>query len=136
MQDNMRQLFDLTGRVALCTGGTSGIGRRMAWALSQGGADVILVGRSEQGLADAAGQLESGNGGRVATIAADLLDRSALEDLVAKARTYFGAPDILTNAAGINLRQSFDEITDESWDMTLELNLSTAFFLSRHCLPG
>jgi gluconate 5-dehydrogenase len=46
-------MFDLTGSVALCTGGSSGIGRRMAWALSQGGADVVLVGRDEEGLADA-----------------------------------------------------------------------------------
>ncbi|MES9956419.1 MAG: SDR family oxidoreductase [Sedimenticola sp.] len=132
----MRQLFDLSGRVALCTGGASGIGRRMAWALSQGGADVVLVDRDEKGLADAAEQFKSGNGGEVATIAADLLDRSALGDLVSEATGFFGAPDIVTNAAGVNLRQPYDEITDETWDLTLEINLSTAFFLSRHCLPG
>lgn len=136
MQENMRQLFDLNGRVALCTGGASGIGRRMAWALSQGGADVVLVDRDKEGLEGAAEQLRSGDGGRVATLAADLLDRSSLGDLVENAASNFGAPDILTNAAGVNLRQPFDEITDESWDLTLEINLSTAFFLSRHCLPG
>jgi len=136
MQEFMRQLFDLTGRVALCTGGASGIGRRMAWALSQAGADVVLIDRDEKGLEDAAGQFESDGGGRVSTIAADLLDRSVLGDLVAEATATFGAPEILTNAAGVNLRQPYDEITDETWDLTLDINLSTPFFLARHCVPG
>ena len=54
MLDNIRQLFDLSGRVALCTGGSSGIGRRMALTLSQAGADVVLVGRNEGSLVEAA----------------------------------------------------------------------------------
>ncbi len=136
MQDNIKQLFDLTGRVALCTGGASGIGRRMAWALSQAGADVILVDRDEAGLAATAGQFKSAGGGLVTTFTADLLDRSILGDLVADATAAFGAPDILTNAAGVNLRQPYDEITDETWDLTLDINLSTPFFLARHCVPG
>lgn len=129
-------LFDLTGRVALCTGGTSGIGQRMAWALSQAGANVVLVGRNKKALADATAQFRSDGSGSVATLTADLLDRSTLGDLVAKATEFFGAPDILTNAAGINLRQPYDEITEESWDQTLDINLSTPFFLARHCIPG
>ena len=64
MQQTISSLFDLTGRVALCTGGTSGIGRRMAWALSQAGADVVLIGRNKEALAEATTQLESGCGGR------------------------------------------------------------------------
>ena len=136
MKESINQLFDLTGRVALCTGGTSGIGRRMAWALSQAGADVILVGRSEKALAEASIQLKSDGATGVATIAADLLDHSALEGLVSKATECFGAPDILINAAGINLRQPYDEITEDSWNQTLNLNLSTPFFLARHCIPG
>ena len=128
-------MFDLTGSVALCTGGSSGIGRRMAWALSQGGADVVLVGRDEEGLADAAAQINSA-GGRSATLVADLLDRSNLGNLVDQATAIFGAPDILTNAAGVNLRQPYDQITDETWDLTLNINLSTPFFLARHCVPG
>ncbi len=136
MQENMRKLFDLSGRVALCTGAASGIGRRMAWALSQGGADVVLVDRDEKGLADAAEQFKSDGAGGVATLQADLLDRSILGDLVAEATSKLGAPDILTNAAGVNLRQPYDEITDETWDLTLGINLSTPFFLARHCVPG
>jgi NAD(P)-dependent dehydrogenase (short-subunit alcohol dehydrogenase family) len=136
MQQSITKLFDLTGRVALCTGGTSGIGRRMAWALSQAGADVVLVGRNAAALDESVAQLESGDGGRVAAISANLLDRQSLGDLVAKATEHFGAPDILTNAAGINLRQAADDISDEAWDQTIEINLSTPFFLARHCIAG
>lgn len=136
MPDNIRQLFDLSGRVALCTGGSSGIGRRMALALSQAGADVVLVGRNENALAEAAEEIKLAGTGQVASIAADLQDRSILGDLVAQASAHLGAVDILINAAGINLRQPYDEITEESWIQTLDINLSTPFFLARHCIPG
>ncbi len=136
MQEEIRQLFDLKGSVALCTGGTSGIGRRMALVLSMAGADVVLVGRNEAALVEAEKQITAESGGRVETLAADLLDRSILGDVVAEATGFYGPPNILTNAAGINLRQPYDDITDETWDMTLEINLSTPFFLARHCVPG
>ena len=136
MLDNIRQLFDLSGRVALCTGGSSGIGRRMALVLSQAGADVVLVGRNEAGLAEAMEQIQTESSGRAKTVAADLLDRSTLGDVVAEASQAFGAPDILVNSAGVNLREPWDEITESSWDQTLDINLSTPFFLARHCIPG
>ena len=97
MLETIQQLFDLSGRVALCTGGSSGIGRRMALALSQAGAEVILVGRNEAALAEAMEQIKAEGGGRGASIAADLLDRSTLGDVVAEASEAFGAPDILVN---------------------------------------
>ena len=136
MLETIRQLFDLSGRVALCTGGSSGIGRRMALALSQAGAEVVLVGRNEAALAEAMEQIKAEGGGRGASIAADLLDRSTLGDVVAEASEAFGAPDILINAAGINLREPWDEISEDSWQQTLDINLSTPFFLARHCIPG
>ncbi len=142
MKNTIQQLFDLTGRIALCTGASSGIGQRMAWALSQAGADVILVGRNNAALADTAKELEAGNdsnsnkSGRVAILAADLLNRSTLEKIAKDSTGFFGAPDILVNAAGINLREPYDEITDDTWNQTLDINLSTPFFLARHCIPG
>lgn len=136
MHENINRLFDLSGRVALCTGGSSGIGRRMAQALSQAGANVVLVGRNEKALAEATEELKLEGNSQIASIAANLRDRSILGDLVIQASEYFGAPDILTNAAGINLRQPYDEITEESWNQTLDINLSTPFFLARHCIPG
>jgi NAD(P)-dependent dehydrogenase (short-subunit alcohol dehydrogenase family) len=138
MTNPMHSLFDLTGHIALCTGGSSGIGKRMAWALMNAGAKVILVARSEKNLAQAKTEFtsQSGMDESVATIAADLSDRSCLGDIVSTATDIFGAPDILINAAGINLRQAADDITDETWDQTLNINLSTPFFLARHCSAG
>lgn len=136
MQQSIRELFDLDGRVALCTGGSSGIGLRMGHALARAGADVVLVGRNQEALTAATLQLQSISKAGVASIAADLLDRSILGDVVRQAGEHFGAPDILTNAAGINLREPADEISEESWDQTLGINLSTPFFLARHCVAG
>jgi gluconate 5-dehydrogenase len=112
----MQELFDLSGNVALCTGASSGIGRRMAFALSVAGSDVVLVGRHKDTLNAAGADIVDVTGGRTAAVAADLLDRSGLPDLVAEATGYFGAPTTLVNAAGINLREPYDEITLESWD--------------------
>ncbi|MBX2867640.1 MAG: SDR family oxidoreductase [Acidiferrobacterales bacterium] len=136
MLANIQQLFDLRGRVALCTGGSSGIGRRMALALSQAGAEVVLVGRNKAALVEAIEQIEAEGGGSGVPLAADLLDRSTLGDVVAEASKAFGAPDILINAAGINLREPWNEISEDSWQQTLDINLSTPFFLARHCIEG
>lgn len=136
MLENIQQLFDLSGRVAPCTGGSSGIGQRMALALSQAGAEVVLVGRNEAALAEAMTQIKAEGGGRGAPLAADLLDPSTLGDVIVEASKAFGEPDILINAAGINLREPWDEISEDSWRQTLDINLSTPFFLARHCIPG
>jgi len=135
VNDVIHSLFDLTGRPALCTGAASGIGRRMAFALARAGADVFLVDRDPDGLAEAEAEIR-GTGRRAASMAADLTDRRRLPELVEAATRALGAPRILTNAAGVNLRQPIDQITDESWDLTLEINLSIPFFLSRCCVPG
>ncbi len=131
----MNELFDLTGEVALCTGASSGIGQRMALALAQAGSSVVLVARQEEALAATAEEFKS-LGLKAAFVVADLLQREALNAVVAEATGHFGAPTILTNAAGVNLRQSYDEITSETWDITLSINLATPFFLARACVPG
>ncbi|TQV83877.1 SDR family NAD(P)-dependent oxidoreductase [Denitrobaculum tricleocarpae] len=128
--------FDLTGEVALCTGATSGIGRRMAWALAQAGADVILLGRRQEQLESAKAEIEAANAGRAVILAADLAQHADFTDLVKEAGAAFGAPTALVNAAGINLREAPDDITPESWDLTLKLNLTVPFFLARACVPA
>ena len=132
----MRELFDLTGNAALCTGATSGIGRRMAIALSRAGADVVLVGRQKDELERTAETVRKHGAGEPAIVVADLLERKRLPEIVAEARSKFGAPTILTNAAGINLRQPVDEVSFRTWDDTLNLNLGVPFFLARECVPG
>jgi gluconate 5-dehydrogenase len=132
----LSELFSLQGRVALCTGGASGIGRRMALALARAGADVVLVDRDREGLAEAAEEIAEARVGQSATLPADLLDREGLGGLVKTAGESFGAPEILVNAAGVNLREPAREISWESWDQTVDINLAVPFFLARACVTG
>ena len=127
--------FDLAGKVALVTGATSGIGRRQALALATAGADVVLTGRREAQLHEAVAEIEAA-GGSAAAVPADLGDREMLPQLAGHAAVPFGAIDILINAAGVNFRQPVDEITLDSWDATLNLNLAVPFFLARELVPG
>lgn len=135
MMRSVSDLFSLSGQVALVTGASSGIGRHMARVLSEAGADVVLVARSENKLNDAVVAI-SDAGGRAVAVSADLNDRKQLDDVYVKSSASFGAPTILVNAAGVNLREPWDQITDDSWDMTINLNLSVPFFLARKCVPG
>ncbi|MFT7113155.1 MAG: NAD(P)-dependent dehydrogenase (short-subunit alcohol dehydrogenase family), partial [Porticoccaceae bacterium] len=76
------------------------------------------------------------NGGKATFLTADLTDRDSLSDIAKQASEAFGAVDILINAAGVNLRQPADEITLESWDETINLNLSVPFFLAQELVPS
>ncbi len=131
----MMDQFDLTGSVALVTGGGSGIGQRIAIALAGAGASVVVAARRLEKLEETKAGIEAG-GGNAACLQADLENIGKLDEVAAKATQPFGAPDILVNAAGINLRQSAAEVTPESWNRTLTINLTTPFFLSRALVPA
>ncbi len=130
----MMPLFDLTGKVALVTGASSGIGQRQALALALAGACVVLLGRRKEQLDSTAADIEA-LGGRATPLTVDLNDREQLAEVAKLAASKFGSIDILINAAGVNLRQPADEITLESWDQTLNLNLAVPFFLARELVP-
>jgi NAD(P)-dependent dehydrogenase (short-subunit alcohol dehydrogenase family) len=113
----LAELFSLRGLVAVVTGGSSGIGRAIAAALGGASASVVLVARGERALDEAAGELERA-GSRAAWVAADLADRAALRRAAEDATRPFGEPDILVNAAGVNLRPPLEALADEDWDRT------------------
>jgi gluconate 5-dehydrogenase len=127
--------FDLAGRVALVTGASSGIGREIARALSEAGASVVLLARRAAELEEARVEVEA-EGGRAAPLAADLADRASLRAAAARARDFFGDPDILVNAAGVNLRGPMLELPDEAWDTTIAINLSAPYFLAKALGPA
>lgn len=132
----IQELFSLEGRVALVTGASSGLGRRMAYALARAGASVVLAARRADALMEARGEVEA-EGGVAATVEADLLaGADAVAACAEAAAEPFGAPDILVNAAGINLREPPEHVTPESWERTLQINLSVPFFLARALVPG
>ncbi len=131
----IQPLFDLSGRVALVTGGSSGIGRALAGALASAGAAVVLMARRRGALEEAAGSI-AGEGGKAATVEADLSRLAAIDDAAARATEAFGPPDILVSAAGLNRREAAADVTLESWDDTLRVNLSVPFFLARALVPA
>ncbi|KGD95975.1 gluconate 5-dehydrogenase [Achromobacter sp. RTa] len=135
MQNDMFRLFDLDGRVALVSGGSSGIGKTIGLALARAGASVVLVARRAQELASAASEFEAA-GLRARPLPCDLADREALRGLAARAAEPFGAPDILVNASGINVRKPFEDTADEDWDRSLAINLTAPFLLTRALAPA
>lgn len=128
-------LFSLEGRVALVTGGSSGIGRAMAGALARAGARVVLLARAQDALAATAASL-TGAGCQAAWVSTDLADRSALQRAAAAAARPFGAPDILVNAAGLNLRPPLADLDAGQWDQLMSVNLTAPFLLGQEFGPG
>lgn len=122
--------FDLAGKVALVTGASSGIGRSLALALAAAGAKVVAMARRRAALDATVDAVEAG-GGEAAAIVADLGDHRLADEAAEAGRRPFGPPDILVNAAGVNLREPWPDVTPESWERTLSVNLAVPFFLGR-----
>jgi NAD(P)-dependent dehydrogenase (short-subunit alcohol dehydrogenase family) len=125
-------LFDVSGRTALVTGGGRGLGRAMARGFAEAGARVMICSRHEEELRRAA----EGFDGRISWTVTDMTDRAQVDKLAASALSKFGRVDILVNNAGSNNPQPIDQVTDESWDEILELNLSSILRLTRSLVPA
>jgi gluconate 5-dehydrogenase len=132
--DAPKSLFDLTGRTALVTGSSQGIGFALARGLAQAGAAIVLNGRDKAKLARAAAEL-SGFGARVGTAAFDVTNGAAALAGVAQIETEFGAIDILVNNAGILKRAPLLELTEQQWKDVLDTDLTSAFLLARAVAP-
>ena len=128
-------LFSLQGRRALVTGGNSGIGEAMATALGRAGAAVMLVARRAAELDAAAARLRA-DGTHAEWLAADLADTANLGAVAGQAEQRLDGIDILVNAAGVNLRQPFTEVTPEAWQLQIALHLGAPFFLTQALAPG
>ena len=125
-------MFDLTGKLALVTGASGGLGGAIARALHAQGASVALSGTRREALAAVAGEL----GARTFVLPCDLADKQAVEALVPAAEAAMGGLDILVNNAGVTRDNLFMRMKDEEWDQVLTVNLTAAFRLSRACLKG
>ena len=126
-------MFDLTGRKALVTGATGGLGGAIARALHAQGAHVALSGTRKTVLDELAAEL---GGERVAVVEANLADKEAVEALLPAAESALGGLDILVNNAGITRDNLFMRMKDEEWEAVLNVNLTAAFRLSRAALRG
>ena len=129
-------LFDLSGRSALVTGGSKGLGRAIATAFASAGADLALASRHEGELAAAADAIRRQHGVRVEPIAADLYRREEVQRLADAAVHRLGKIDILVNNAGTNVPQPIEQVRDEDWDRVLQLNLTSCMALTRALVPG
>jgi len=131
----LNKLFDLTGRVALITGGSKGIGKAVARGLAEAGADIAISARHEDELRAAATEITQGLSRRVAYRVADMGDREQTDSLAKWALDTFGRVDILINNAGSNKPQHLVDATDDSWDEIIELNLTSCMRLARALVP-
>ena len=132
----MSDLFDLTGRTALVTGSSRGLGQSLALGLASAGARVIVHGRDAVAAEATAALIEREHGYRPAVTLFDVTDADAVEAAVAELVAAEGVPDILVNNAGIQRRAPFHEFAVSDWDAVVASNLSSAFYVSRFVVPG
>ncbi len=130
----MTNPFDLTGKVALVTGGNGGIGLGMAQGLAGAGATVAIAGRDAKKNAGAVAALKQA-GGKAVALEADLLDETACRALAGRAAEELGRLDILVNNAGMNIRKKPQDYSFAEWRTVLTTNLDSAFILSQAAYP-
>ena len=124
----------LTGRVAVITGASKGLGKAMALALAAEGAKIVLIARNAGPLEEAAAEVRALSVEAV-TISADVADEAQVERLRAEVVTRFGQVHILINNAGMNLRKPLADFTLAEWRLVLDTNLTSAFLMSRAFIP-
>ncbi|MDN3312093.1 SDR family NAD(P)-dependent oxidoreductase, partial [Microbacterium oryzae] len=132
----MTDIFDVSGRLALVTGSSRGLGRSLALALAEAGAEVVLHGRDRDALAGTRDVLAEVTGREPGMAVFDVTDAAAVERGVAELVGEWGVPDILVNNAGVQRRAPFSEFAVADWDAVVSANLSSVFYVSRFVTPG
>lgn len=126
----MAYSIDLSGRVALVTGASSGLGAQFAKVLARAGAAVVLAARRTDKLKALRAQIE-GEGGSARVIALDVTDLHSIRAAVAHAETEVGSIDILVNNSGVSTTQKIQDVTEDDWDFVMDTNLKGAFFVAQ-----
>jgi 2-dehydro-3-deoxy-D-gluconate 5-dehydrogenase len=126
--------FDLTGRVAIVTGGNGGIGLGLARGLARAGSGTMVVGRNQKKSTDAVRELAA-LGIKAASVAADLADEAACRSVIEETVATFGCLDILVNNAGVGIAKRPEEHSTADWHKALDTNLTSAFALSQAAYP-
>ncbi len=132
----MTNTHNLTGKVALVTGGNRGIGRAVVRALAEAGSDIALNYRSREGEADQVRSLVESYGHRCVIVRADVSAAADVSRMVKSVEGMLGAVTILVNNAGIARPQPLEEITEEDWDEIIDVNLKSVFLVTQAVLPG
>jgi len=127
--------FDLSGKSAIVTGGSKGLGLAMAAGLASAGADIMLVNRNPEEGAVAADQLSRDFGIKAVSFAADIASQKQTEAMAIAAIDAFGKIDILINSAGINIRGAIDELTPEDFNKVMEVNVNGTWLCCRAVTP-
>ncbi len=127
---NFKELFNLNGKVAIITGGRRGMGRTHCLALSDAGAKVIVSDISLDECEDVVSEIKE-RGGDAIAVKCDISKKTEVEEMVKKAKDYFGKVDILVNNAGIADFKDFFSMTEEEWDRTLDINLKGYFLCTQ-----
>lgn len=128
--------FDLTGRTALVTGSSRGIGRTLVEGLAAAGARVVVHGRDAASAAEASRQVARATGSETHSVVFDVTDAGAVDAGIAEVEALIGTPDIVVNNAGVQRRAPIAEFTDSDWDALVQTNLSSVFHLSRRVAAG
>ncbi len=129
------KLFDMTGRSAIVTGGSKGLGQAMAAGLASAGADLLLVSRHEEEARDAADAIAADFGRRAIGMAADVTCPKDVDAMTDRALQEFGKIDVLINNAGINIRGSIEELTYEQFQQVQKVNVDGIWLCSKAVIP-
>jgi NAD(P)-dependent dehydrogenase (short-subunit alcohol dehydrogenase family) len=128
--------YRLEGRAALITGGSKGLGKAMALALAEAGADIALCSRHLDEAQAAAAEIAEATGRRAIGFEADVTQRASVGQLRQDCEAAFGKIDILLNNAGINIRKATPDLTDDDWDAVIDISVKGAFLCSQAFMPG